>query len=218
MKFVGGVFSYEAAGDERRRHVVRLVAHRRPPVPAHAAVGRGRLPARRDHGQPDHDGRHAQGLLGPEGAPRRHGREPRRRVARVPELPALLRPDVRRAQGQDARRPLREGLQRLDVRRVVRGHQRPAHPADHRAALGLEARGRRDPAQRGARLSRGHVLGDPAVPRLPVDPRQGRLLGSVPRRVRGDRHRHQHAHRVVVEDADARRPTRPPRSARRSPT
>ena len=42
---------------------------------------------------------------------------------------------------------------------------------------------------------------DPAVPRLPVDPRQGRLLGPVPRRVRGDRHRHQHAHRLVVEDA-----------------
>ena len=50
-------------------------------------------------------------------------------------------------------------------------------------------------------LPRGDVLGDPAVPRLPVDPRQGRLLGSVPRGVRGDRHRHQHAHRLVVEDA-----------------
>ena len=158
MKFVGGVFSYEAAGDDEDGTWCDWWLDRRPPVPAHALVGRGGLPARRDHGQPDHDGRHAQGLLGPEGAPRGHGRQPRRRVARVPELPALLRPDVRRAQGQGARRPLREGLQRLDVRRVVRGHQRPAHPADHRAALGLEARGRGDPPQRGAWLPRGHVL------------------------------------------------------------
>ena len=65
-----------------------------------------------------------------------------------------------------------------------------------------QARGRGDPPQRGARLSRGHVLGDPAVPRLPVDPRQGRLLGSVPPCVRGDRDGHQHAHRFVVEDAE----------------
>ena len=123
MKFVGGVFSLRGGRRERRRHLVRLVADRGPPVPAHAAVGRGRLPARRDHGQPDHDGRHAQGLLGPEGAPRGHGRQPRRGVARVPDLPALLRPDVPRAQGQGARRPVREGLQRLDVRRVVRRHR-----------------------------------------------------------------------------------------------
>ena len=106
-------------GRERRRNVVRLVADRRPPVPAHTPLGRGGLPARRDHGQPDHDGRHAQGLLGPEGPARRHGRQPCRRLARVPELPAVLRADVRGAQRQDARRPLREGLQRLDDRRVV---------------------------------------------------------------------------------------------------
>ncbi len=99
---------------------MRLVAHRRPPVPADPPVGRGRLPPRRGHGQPDHDGRHAQGLLGAEGTPRRHGREPRRGVAQLPELPALLRADVRGAQGQGARRPLRQGVQRLDVRRVVR--------------------------------------------------------------------------------------------------
>ena len=34
--------------------------------------------------------------------------------------PALLRPDLRRAQGQGARARVREGLQRLDGRRVVR--------------------------------------------------------------------------------------------------
>ena len=44
MSFVGGVFSYrEARG--RRRHVVRLVAHRGPPLPAGPAHGRRGLPA-----------------------------------------------------------------------------------------------------------------------------------------------------------------------------
>ena len=42
MTFVGGVFSYEEAGRERRRHLLRLVARRGPRVAAHAAVGRGR--------------------------------------------------------------------------------------------------------------------------------------------------------------------------------
>ncbi len=50
-------------------------------------------------------------------------------------------------------------------------------------------------------LPRGDVLGDPGVPRLAVDARQGRLVGSVPAGVRRDRHRHLHAHRFVVEDA-----------------
>ena len=45
MKFVGGVFSYAEAGDERRRHLVRLVAHRGPQVPARPADGRRGLPA-----------------------------------------------------------------------------------------------------------------------------------------------------------------------------
>ena len=218
MKFVGGVFCYEAAGDDEDGTWCDwwLIEDLQYPLTRlSAAAG---LPARRDHRQPDHDGRHAQGLLGPEGAPRGHGREPRRGVARVPELPALLRPDVRRAQGQGARRPLREGVQRLDVRRVVRGHQRPPHPADHRAALGREARGRRGPPQRGARLPRGDLLGDPAVPRPPVDARQGRLLGPVPRR---------RARRPTPSCACTsarrrrcrrRRPTRRPRSARRSRT
>ena len=63
----------------RRRHLVRLVALRRPALAAHAPVGRGRLPARRDHGHADHDGRHATRLLAAGTAPRRHGRQPRAR-------------------------------------------------------------------------------------------------------------------------------------------
>ena len=154
MSFVGGVFSLRGGRARRRRHLVRLVALRGPALPLDAPVGRGRLPARRDHRDADHDGRHAQGLLGPEGPPRGHGREPRRGVARVPELPALLRPDLPRAPGQGARGPLREGVQRLDVRRVVRRHRRPPDPAADRAALGREPRGRRGAAQRGARRPR----------------------------------------------------------------
>ena len=50
-------------------------------------------------------------------------------------------------------------------------------------------------------LPRGDVLRDPAVPRLAVGARQGRLLGPVLRRVRRDEHGRVHAHRLVVEDA-----------------
>ena len=57
---------------------------------------------------------------------------------------------------------------------------------------------------------------DPAVPRPAVDPH--RLLGAVLPGLRRDRHRHQHAHRLVVEDAvDLGRRARP-RWARRSPS
>ena len=38
--------------------------------------------------------------------------------------------------------------------------------------------GRRGPAQRRPRRARGLLLGDPAVPRAPVDPRHEQLLGS----------------------------------------
>jgi len=103
MKFVGGVFSYDTAADNEDGLWCDwwLVEDLQYPLTRLSAAGR--LPARRDHGQPDHDGRHAQGLLGPKGAARGHGREPRRGVARVPELPPLLRADVHRAQGQSAR-------------------------------------------------------------------------------------------------------------------
>ena len=120
----------------------------------------------------------------------------------LPELPALLRPDVPRAQGQGARRPLREGLQRLDGRRVVR-----AAPNGRLIPLIIvqlwDAKLAADEVRRNAArgVTRSRFSEIPPFLGLPVDPRQGRLLGPVLRRVRGDRHRRQHAHRVVVEDA-----------------
>ena len=65
MTFVGGVFSLR--GGRRRTRTARGATGgsiEDLQYPLDAPVGRGRLPARRDHGQPDHDGRHAQGLLG----------------------------------------------------------------------------------------------------------------------------------------------------------
>ena len=59
----------------------------------------------------------------------------------------------------------------------VRG---PAHPADHRPALGRRAGRRRGPPQRRARRARRLLLRDPAVPRAAVDPH--RRLGPVLRR------------------------------------
>ncbi len=120
MKFVGGVFSYEVdAGadgtwcdwwhyEDLQRPLLR--------VDSAAAFARDEITV-----QADHLGRHAHGLLGPEGAARGHGRQPRRGVAvRSRRFPRFCGQTFLERQGQGARRPLREGLQRLDGRRVVR--------------------------------------------------------------------------------------------------
>ena len=161
-----------------------------------AAVG---LRPRRDDAVADHLRRDAAGLLRPEGPPRGHGRQLGRGVAVLPDLPALLRPDVRRGQGQGARARLRAGLQRLDGRGVVRRLRRPPDPAVHHPAVGRRARRRRGRAQRRPRRARRVLQRDPGQARPAVDPL--RLLGPVLRRLRGDRHRRQHAHRLVVADA-----------------
>ena len=49
-----------------------------------------------------------------------------RRVAVVPDVPALLRADVPRSQRPRARARVRARVQRLDGRRVVRRQRRPA--------------------------------------------------------------------------------------------
>ena len=73
------------------------------------------------------------------------------------------------------------------------------HPALHHPAVGRrEGRGR-GAAQRRPRRARRLLQRDPAAPRAAQHPR--RLLGPVLRRLRGDRHRGVHAHRVLVEDA-----------------
>ena len=60
------------------------------------------------------------GCWQPKAAPRGHGPQPRRGLAVLPELPALLRSDLPARQGQGALQAVRRGLQRLDGRRVVR--------------------------------------------------------------------------------------------------
>ena len=161
-----------------------------------ASVG---FPARRDDVVADHLRRDASRVLRPEGAPRRHGRRPRRGVAVLPDVPALLRPDVLGGTGQGSRVRLCPCLQRLDGRGVVRRFRRTAHPAVHRAAVGRRARGGRGAPQRGAGRHRGRVLGDPRQARA-AHPAL-RLLGAVLRGVRRDRDAGVHAHRVVVADA-----------------
>jgi len=85
----------------------------------------------------------------------------------LPVVPPLLRSDLHGGAGQGAVRPLREGLQRLDGRGVVRRFERPTHPAHHRAALGRRVGRRRDPPQRRSRRARRVLQRDPSVPRLP---------------------------------------------------
>ena len=60
------------------------------------------------------------GCYEPEGAPGGHGRRPRRGVALLPDVPALLRADVRGGEGQGPRVGVRARVQRLDGRGVVR--------------------------------------------------------------------------------------------------
>ena len=117
MTFVGGMFSYEKGeGDPCDWWLYEDLQI--PQTRLSAAVGFDReevkvTPITYDEMRP--------GCYDPKGAPRGHGRQLGRGVALVPDVPALLRPDVPRSQGQGARRPLRQGVQRLDVRRVVRG-------------------------------------------------------------------------------------------------
>ena len=73
-----------------------------------------------------------------------------RRFPPLPDVPALLRADLPRSRRPRSRARVREGVQRLDGRGVVRPVERDEHPAVHHAALGRAARGRRDPPQRGA--------------------------------------------------------------------
>ena len=136
------------------------------------------------------------------------------RVAVLPVVPARLRRPaahaVARRRRARARRDAR--VQRLAPRRVVRRASRPLHPEPDRVPARSRDRGRRDPAQRGARLQGGHVLGGARQARPADDPL--RLLGSAVRGVRGDRDRAVPARRLVGHVADDLAPTRRPRSPR----
>ena len=123
-------------------------------IAAAAGVPREEVDARADHLR-----RHAQGLLRPDGPPRRHGHGGHRGVRLLPEhVRPLLRPDVLAGAGQGPRAGLHQGLQRLHRRGVVRRLERPARPDGHRAALGRRPGGRRGRAPRRARVPLDHVL------------------------------------------------------------
>ena len=118
------------------------------------------------------------------------------RLAALPDVPALLRPDLLREQGQGARPRLRQGEQRLDGRGVVRPLGRLQHPAVHHPAVGRRAGGGRDQAQRRAGRAGDRLQRDPDPPEAPEH--QHRLLGPALaglQRLRRDR---VHARRVVV--------------------
>ena len=63
--------------------------------------------------------------------------QPHRRLAALPDLPPLLRPDLPRGQGQGARPGLRAGQQRLDGRGVVRalGRRTTSRSASSRCGM-----------------------------------------------------------------------------------
>ena len=125
-------------------------------IPKSATIGRRRVDVRQDGHDDDRDHlrRHAARLLGRQGAQEGLRAQLGRRVAAVPDVPAVLRPDVQRGRRHGARAGVREGLQRLDGRGVVRPLDRHQHPALHHAALGRRARRAGDPAQRGAACGR----------------------------------------------------------------
>ena len=120
------------------------------------AIPRGGLRARRarqPHARPvpdDHDRhhlrRHAQGLLGPRRAGEGPGRQPHRRVAALPHLPPLLRPDLPRGRGQGAGPGLRQGQQRLDDRGVVRALGRRTTSRSASSRCGTRSWPRRRPS------------------------------------------------------------------------
>ena len=167
MQFVGGVFSYEPADDGELCDWWLYEDKQIPQTRLSAAVGF------------DRDEVKVTGITYEE--MRKGCWDPKARLEDMdvnwteapdvlPVLPPLLRPDLHGGRGQGARRPLRQGLQRLDGRRVVRRLRRPPHPAHHHPALGRRPRRRRGPPQRRPRRAGRVLQRDPAVPRPAVDP------------------------------------------------
>ena len=193
----------------------RLVVLRGP----QAAAAAGRLRRRRAPRRGDHEGRHlrghAPGLLRGQAPARRHGRQPHRGGAVLPDLPPLLRPDLHRGQGQGARPALRQGLQRLDGRRVVRRLGRPPHPPVPDPAVGRRAGGGRGAAQRRAGRARRVLQRDPALPRPAERARPRPLLGPVLPGLQRDADHREHAHRRRPRRCRPPRPTHRRRSDRR---
>ena len=153
--------------------------------------------------------RDAAGLLRPGRAVEGHGRGRRAGLAELPVDPPLLRPAVLGGQGQGPGAPLREGLQRLDDRRVVRRRPRPLHPPHDHPAVGPGRGGQGDRAHRSHGVELIRLLGELRAPRPAHHPRPEPLLGPGP--PGGQRHRPDPVdpHRVVVDHVQGGVATRP---------
>ena len=139
------------------------------------------------------------GCYDPTRPARRHGRQLGRGLGVLPDVPAVLRSDLRRGQGQGARPRLRGRLQRLDRGGVVRRLGWAPDPRLPDPALGHRAGRDRSAPQRRAGRAGGGLQRDPRPPRPAEHPL--RVVGPVLRRVRGDQHDGVHAHRLVVAPA-----------------
>ena len=144
--------------------------------------------------------RDAARLLGRAGPARRHGPRRRARVALLPLADRRVRRHGVRARTSDPELGprLRAGVEPVDARGV--GRRRPDAPARQPAAVAARSRdrGRRGAGQRGPRLRRAVVPGEPGRPRSPVAAH--RPLGPAAARVRGDRHGRLPAQRVEQLD------------------
>ena len=132
---------------------------------------------REDYGvDPDRLRQHAQGLLRAQGAPRRHGRRRDPGAAVLPDLPRLRGQHLLRRDRQGARRRVRERVQRLDDRRVVRGHARPPDPAHARCRTGTSTP---PPRKRlGSRRRARRASPSPSFPMGSVSPRSTPTTGT----------------------------------------
>ena len=152
------------------------------------------------------------GLLRPGGPRARHGREldPGVPVRSRTSRGSAARPSSKRATAS-SRCSCVQAYNDWMVEEWCAGERRPARAAVPRAAVGPGARRGRGRTQRGARRARGVLLRDPRLSRAAEHPQ--RRVGSVLRRVRGDRHGAVPAHRLRRRRCRRRRPTR--RSASR---
>ena len=207
MQFVGGVFSYEPSDDGE---LCDWWLYEDKHDPADPPVGRRRLRPRRGEGHRHHLRGDAQGLLGPQGPPRGHGRQ----LDRGPDVLPVASPG---SAASASWRPQDKELADLCVKAYndwmveewCGDSERPPHPAHHHPAVGRRAGRRRGAPQRRPRRAGRVLQRDPAVPR-PARRSTRDYWEPVLPGLRRDRHRHQHAHRLVVEDAVdlGRRPRR----------
>ena len=133
--------------------------------------GLRRVPARGAEHPADRLRRDAPGVPRRGRPPRRHGPQPHRALAVLPDLPPLRRPGVHRGLRPRARPRLRAGLQRLDDRGVVRRQRRAPHPAVPGPHVGRAPRRGRGPAQRRPGLPGRRLHRAPGEPGAALDPR-----------------------------------------------